>query len=124
MGEGQLGSDEQAPSVSGTPGPVGSSGNTSRKDGLWKNNGVSTLAMEELGDRGQGGFADRGCWQVERTSLSPFQGGGNVRSTQPEFINWGLFMNLPKHSCPGDLEALPGFSSGDRSNCATEGVTG
>lgn len=63
MGEGQLGSDEEAPSLSGTPGPVGSSENTSRKDGLWKNNGVSTLAME-LG-MGAGGFADRGCWQVE-----------------------------------------------------------
>ena len=57
MGEGQLGSDEQTPSVSGTPGPVGSSGNTSRKDGLWKNNGISTLAME----LGREGFADRGC---------------------------------------------------------------
>lgn len=61
MGEGQLGYGEQTPSVLGTPGPVRSSGNTSRKDGLWKNNGISTLAME----LGREGFADRGCWQVE-----------------------------------------------------------
>ena len=61
-------------------------------------------------------LASRGChWAHFGVEV------GNVRSTQPEFINWGLLIwiypALPSWGPGGS----PRFSSGDRSNCPTEG---